>query len=133
AVVGAVVAAAYVSIRWTVWSQAVVLERRGPFEALGRSWSLVRGSMWRILGLVFVTGIAVLVAGIVLGIIGGILGAALPISWQGVPAAVLGILTASWVPIVTTLIFFDLRARREGPAAAPAAPFFQAPMAPMAP
>jgi hypothetical protein len=119
ATLGAIVAAVYLVIRWTVWSQAVVLERRGPVEALVRSWSLMRGSMWRVLGIVFVTGIALLIAGLVLGVIGGILGAALPNGWQGLPAAMLGILTASWVPIVTTLIFFDLRARREGPAMAP--------------
>lgn len=113
ALVVATVAVAYVSVRWAVWAQAVVLERRGPLDALRRSWSLVRGSMWRVLGITLVAGIVAAIAGLVISVIGGILGSPLPGTWRTVVPAILGILTASWLPIVTTLIFFDLRTRHE--------------------
>jgi hypothetical protein len=104
----------YVTVRWAVWSQAVVLERRGPLDALGRSWQLVKGSMWRTLGIIVVVGIVAGLAGLILGAIGGAVSSGLPAGWRSVLPTILGIFTASWVQIVTTLLFFDLRARREG-------------------
>lgn len=111
----ALVGVGYVSIRLAVWSQAVVIERRGPFDALVRSWRLVKGSMWRTFGILLVTAIVTAVAGVVLGTLGGIVGGALPRGSATIVGDVLAILTVSWVPIVTTLLFLDLRARREGP------------------
>jgi hypothetical protein len=112
----------YVTVRWAVWSQAVVLERRGPLDALGRSWQLVKGSMWRTLGITVVVGIVAGLAGAILGIIGGAVSSGLPVGWRGVLPTVLGIFTVSWLPIVTTLLFLDLRARREAPAAVTSIP-----------
>lgn len=112
----------YVSIRWAVWSQAVVLERRGPLDALGRSWQLVKGSMWRTLGIIVVVGIVAGLAGLIFGAIGGAISSGLPAGWRSLLPAILGIFTASWIQIVTTLLFLDLRARREGGAVAVATP-----------
>jgi hypothetical protein len=118
----AFVAVAYVTIRLAVWPQVVVLERRDPLDALVRSWRLVKGAMWRTVGILFVTAIATAVAGAVLGTLGGIVGRALPSGWASIVGDVLAVLTVSWGPIVTTLLFLDLRARREGPAAATTIP-----------
>jgi len=116
------IASAYVATRWAVWPQAVVLEARGPVGALTRSWQLVRGSMWRTLAILAVTAIVTAVAGAILGSIAGAIGGGLPVAWQGAIPDILGILTVSWLPIVTTLLFLDLRARREPPDAAPSPP-----------
>jgi len=38
---------------WTMWSAAVpvaVVEKKGPFASMGRSWQLMQGRMWRSLG-----------------------------------------------------------------------------------
>ncbi len=38
---------------WTMWSAAVpiaVVEKKGPFASMGRSWELMRGRMWRSIG-----------------------------------------------------------------------------------
>jgi hypothetical protein len=112
----------YITIRWAVWSQAVVLERRGPLDALGRSWQLVKGSMWRTLGIIVVVGIVAGLAGLILSAIGGAVSSGLPAGWRSVLPTILGIFTASWAPIVTTLLFIDLRVRREGPPAVTTVP-----------
>jgi hypothetical protein len=116
----ALVVAGYISVRWAVWPAAVVLEGKGPLEALGRAWRLAKGSLWRIAGVTFVTAIAAGIAGLVLGIVGGAIGAALPAGWEGFPTELLMILVASWYAIAITLLFLDLRVRSEGaPAALP--------------
>ena len=116
------IAIVYVAIRWAVWPQAVVLEERRPLDALRRSWHLVKGSMWRTFAILFVIGIVAAVTGAILGLIGGAIGGGLPVAWQSVIPEILGVLTASWLPIVATLLFLDLRARHEPPAAAPSPP-----------
>lgn len=115
AIVALVVVGAYVGIRWAAWNQAVVLEHRGPIDALRRSWGLLTGSMWRTALLLLGLALVSLVANVLLGIVGGILGSLLPGAWSGVVTAILAVLTVSWGPILLTLIFFDLRARHEPP------------------
>jgi hypothetical protein len=110
----AFVAVIYVIIRLAVWTQVVVLEGRDPLDALTRSWRLVGGAMWRTLALLFVTVLLTAVAGAILGVIAGIPGSVLPASWRGVIPDILSIVYVSWLPIAMTLLFLDLRARREG-------------------
>jgi hypothetical protein len=117
----AVVAAVYLAIRWSVWTPAVVLEGRGPIDALRRSWGLVKGNMWRSLAILFVTGLVAAVAGAVLGAVGGAVGGAISPGAGALVGDLLAILTVSWFPIVLTLLFLDLRARR-GEAALAATP-----------
>ena len=114
----AFVAAVYVTIRWAVWTQVVVIEARDPLDALVRSWRLVGRSMWRTLAILFLTVLVTLVAGAILGVVGGLLGAVLPAGWRGIIPDVLAIVYVSWLPITMTLLFLDLRARREGVASA---------------
>jgi hypothetical protein len=42
----------YFGIRWTLYSQPVLLEESKAWNALGRSTELVKGSWWRVLGIV---------------------------------------------------------------------------------
>lgn len=43
---------AAVLVRFVFFTQAAVVENHGPVSALRRSWDLVRGSYWRVLGIV---------------------------------------------------------------------------------
>ena len=100
----------FVLVRLSVAIPALVVERRRGGEALSRSWSLVRGHGWRVLG----TFVA---AFVLTGIVSGILTA--PASGSGwllraVLAAVGQVITTPFTAIVTLLVYLDLRARGEG-------------------
>ena len=118
---------------WTMFSMsaaAVVLERRGPAQALGRSWRLVRKSFWRVFGILLLAGIIVLVASSVLRLPFTVISAAFssgstPFAEAvrpGVASLVIGavggiVAGAITQPIsagVTVLLYVDLRMRREG-------------------
>ncbi len=132
AVLGAIAA-----IMLTVWftimfrmaGQAVVLEREGPARALARSWRLVRGSFWRVLGITLLAGLIVVVTAGVLQIPFGLLSALagggnslLPSTGGNVAgiliSAVGGVVAGAVArPIsagVAVLLYVDLRMRREG-------------------
>ncbi|MFI6476950.1 glycerophosphoryl diester phosphodiesterase membrane domain-containing protein [Nonomuraea sp. NPDC050663] len=59
--------ALFVMTRFSFATPAVVLEQRGPVDAMRRSWQLVSGDFWRVLGILLAT---MLLAGIVSAIIG---------------------------------------------------------------
>lgn len=103
------------AVHWSVVAQVVTVEgERGP-AALRRSWDLVRGDAWWVLGVLLVTNIiASLLAGIV----------TLPAA-AGAESAdsalimllatmVAEIFTLSFLAIAMTLLFFTLRARKAG-------------------
>jgi hypothetical protein len=46
---------------WSVTAPAIVVERLGVFDALGRSWNLVKTNFWQTLGVIFVFWIIALV------------------------------------------------------------------------
>ena len=60
------VATVFVSIRWTFWPQAVMIDATGPLGSLGRSWRLVSGSTARVIGYALLFGLA---AGIIEGLL----------------------------------------------------------------
>lgn len=117
---------AWIMIRIYFAMPAIVLERLGVGQALGRSWRLTQGSWWRVFGIV-------LLAGILVGLISNLL--SMPFSIAAlVPtiltggelwAAVLGgatiyaadvlvySVTTPFLVSVTTLLYVDLRMRRE--------------------
>ena len=117
------------TIMFRMAAQAVVLEREGPVRALGRSWRLVRGSFWRVLGITLLAGLIVVVTAGVLQIpfslfaamAGG--GNSLLPSTGGNVAGILisavgGVVAGAVArPIsagVAVLLYVDLRMRREG-------------------
>ena len=73
--------------------------RRG---ALSRSSALVKGNWWRVLGIVFVLGI---MAGIISGILGII---------RIVGSAIGAILSMPITIVGATLLYYDLRLKKEG-------------------
>lgn len=105
---------AFVLVSWFFYVQAVVIEGRGPVVALSRSWRLVRDAWWRtfLVGLVFL----LIIAGI--AVVLSLPGLALYYSKHSVLGDLLVSLAAVFVaPIAyigSTLVYFDLRARKEG-------------------
>ena len=109
----------FVLVRTAAAAQGSVLEGEGALGGIGRSWTLTKGSFWRVLGgiglawlLLFVVMFGVqMVVGILAAVAGG-QKAVLAVS------VVLGSLGSVFVypiiPIVTTLMYYDLRVRREG-------------------
>jgi hypothetical protein len=116
----ALVGMIYLSLRLLVVAQVVVLEDRGPIEALRRTWDLMQGHLLRALGLVILVGLAVYILPTGLQYI-AVLGVFfLPFSPTlviGVTSGVAGILQIAVLPILWatyTLFYYDLRIRKEG-------------------
>ena len=122
-ILAGIVVAVWLGVRWFSGAYAVVIEGKGPITGLGRSWNLVTGSWWRVFGILLVFGIVItaviLVIAIPVGIIGAIAGA-IAAGEQG--AGVVGALAGALATVVVTpfayiagtLIYFDLRVRKEG-------------------
>jgi hypothetical protein len=88
---------------------AFIVERKGATDAMSRSWNLVSGSFWHVLGVIVV---AAILAGIVNSAISAIGGDNFVTSW--IFTALAQIITAPFVALVGVVLYVDLRARREG-------------------
>ena len=106
---------------------AVVLERLGPWRGLRRSWQLVRGSFWRVLGILLLTVIVIIVASLVLqipfyaieAVTGGGIAAVGKASTTSllvgtVASIIVGTITRPLLAGVTVLLYLDMRMRKEG-------------------
>jgi hypothetical protein len=106
-----------------------VLERQGPWRGLMRSLQLVRGSFWRVLGILVLTLIIIIIASLVLNIPfmliegatggGGFGTAAVTASVASVIVAaiggiVVGAITRPLLAGVSVLLYLDMRMRKEG-------------------
>src|SRR5581483_4007169 len=87
-------------------------------EAFGRSSELVNGSWWRVFGIALVF---ILIVGIIVSVVVGILVGALVVGSvagvviaTAVAPAIVGILVEPVQYIAMTLLYFDLRIRKEG-------------------
>lgn len=92
---------------------AIVLEGRGPINALGRSRELVTGSWWRVFGI----GIVFVLMMVAVGVAAWAPGFVLTLSNERLGSAVTTALLAFVSPIAaigTAVVYLDLRARREG-------------------
>ena len=119
--VSAVAVLLFLSVRWSLIVPVIVFEDRGALETLGRSWRLVAGSSWRVLGYVIAFALLLFVIGIALAfVVGLIVAVVLAISRSSIsieslsPLISLGsaILIAALVPIPAIgmmLLYLDLR------------------------
>jgi hypothetical protein len=98
---------AYLWIIWIFSGHAVLLEKRGPIEALSRSYSLITGHWWRVFG------ISLLVA-LIFGLLAIILSLILTLIFREVGSVIVQVLVAPVSAIITTLLYFDIRIRKEG-------------------
>ena len=111
----------WVLVRWAVSLPALFAEGAGPVQALGRSWNLTRDNWWRCLGVLLVISFMV-------GLIQGALG----LLFTGIAALMPGLsddlraglvttvatlvnaLVGAITPIAITMLYLDLRVRKEG-------------------
>ncbi|MCL6477254.1 MAG: glycerophosphoryl diester phosphodiesterase membrane domain-containing protein [Peptococcaceae bacterium] len=109
----------YLSIRFALYSQAVIIEDKGPWSALKRSSSLIGGYWWRSFGIIFLITV-------LLGILSTIV--SFPFSlmialifgedffWQVVNTIITTLISFLLYPfsmIAFTLYYYDLRVRKE--------------------
>jgi hypothetical protein len=105
----------YLFVRWFFVPQAVVLEgARGP-GALTRSFEAVQGFWWRTFGLVVLVNLAAAVPGILIASPFAALASSTDRAlWSMVGTICAESVTMPFVALFSTLLYYDLRARRAG-------------------
>ncbi len=122
---------AWLFVRLTLAAPALVLERIGVFASMRRGWTLTRDSYWRCLGILVLAGLIVTVANGVLvipgALVSGVYGVANPddplavagfhpvqLVINGVTGIIASTIVYPFWAAVTSLLYIDLRMRREG-------------------
>ncbi len=114
--------ASYLGTRWGVVIPSIILEDMSVTEGLMRSWDLTNGYFWRVLGMFLLTGLLTTVVAELPGMaIAYGIEYVLPFSAMFVRAVLLTavdqislIITLPLSVGVTTLLYYDLRVRKEG-------------------
>jgi hypothetical protein len=110
----------WLSVAWSLSYPALLSEGLGPVAALGRSFRLVKGRWWPTFGALLVM---YLLVAVISGILGAILGATLIASTDNESVAavfytivntVSSLITLPLFAAVLTVLYFDLRVRKEG-------------------
>jgi hypothetical protein len=111
----------WVLIRWSVAIPALFAEGIGPVKALGRSWNLVRDNWWRTLGILIIVTIMVSLIQTALATLFGGAAALVPGLNGDIRAGIVttvstlvDALVGAIQPIAITLLYLDLRVRKEG-------------------
>jgi hypothetical protein len=106
----------YLLVRWMFVPQAVVVEgARGP-AALTRSGEVVRGNWWRAFGILVLANLAAFVPGLALAAPGRAIAEAADRELYALIGSMAAeIVTAPFVAVLSTLLYYDLRARRYRP------------------
>ena len=103
----------YLYVRWYFVPQAVVIEGVRGTRALSRSSLVVTGFWWRTFGLVLLANVAIAVPGFVLLTpFTAIADSTDRAIWALVGSAVTTSITAPFVALYSTLLYYDLLARR---------------------
>lgn len=116
----------FIGLGWSATFPTIMLEGRGAIEAMGRSWNLVRGERWRLLVcwvLIFLiyyllvsipSGFFAFIAGFAAVATGGNPGTIALVQAGNVLFSALGqIFFGSVLYITATILYFDLRIRKE--------------------
>ncbi len=115
-----IILAVFIGTRWAMVLPCVALEETGATDSLGRSWDLTKGYFWRVLGTSMLAGILVLIIAalpeiVLLFVIEAFIDSSFINALLSTIAAQFAlILTLPLSVTVTTLIYFDLRVRKEG-------------------
>lgn len=94
--------AIYLAVGWAFTIQIVLLEGKDTMAAFSRSLALIKNNWWRVFVLLLLLGLIAAGIGYVIGLI--------PVVGETIGA----ILTTPIILIGTTLLYFDLRAKKEG-------------------
>jgi hypothetical protein len=106
--------------RWSVAVPALLVERVGPVSAIRRSSRLVKGRWWPVAGVLIVSTVMVSIISAALSAV--LIGVASLPSQPSLGVAVLvatlssvvtGVVTQPFTATVTTILYYDLRVRRE--------------------
>lgn len=111
----------YLAARWIAALPGLVEQRLGPLEALGRSWALTRGNVWRCVGyLVLLYLLSFVLTSLPVLIVQQTLFALLPIEavdiTVGISTGLSTIFSIIWLPLqaaAIVLLYYDLRVRHE--------------------
>ncbi|WP_157374550.1 glycerophosphoryl diester phosphodiesterase membrane domain-containing protein [Haematomicrobium sanguinis] len=123
----------WIGIKIAFAPPAIVLENAGVFAAIARSWTLIRGSWWRVFGITLLGAVIVMaITGIIQGLVNAILGlTTMPFSdpqaqfetlatfniQQVISYLVVGIFSgigSAFAAALVGLLYVDVRMRREG-------------------
>src|SRR4051812_27283579 len=111
----------FLAVRWSVAMPALLLERRAPLAALGRSWKLVGGFWWKVFGTLLIVYLLVTVLSFAVGaVVGGLLAtltsvdSLLGLVVQEAISVVVQVVTLPLFAAVTIVLYVDLRVRKEG-------------------
>jgi hypothetical protein len=107
-VLAAIVWGIFANTQFAATIPSLVVENQRGTKAMSRSWELVKGHFWHVLGTIIV---AAILAGIVSGILGAFGGSAWVVRW--IFSAIAQIITAPFVALVSVVLYLDLRARKE--------------------
>lgn len=110
------VPAIFVEVSFVVFIPALVVERRGIIKSLRRSWHLVSGERWRLLGVELILLIIAIIAALIVGFaVWWLLGLAGLSDGDAsyYSQEVIGTLFAPLVGVVLAVFYVDLRARQE--------------------
>jgi len=107
----------YVLASWATVPAIVTLEPITALAALGRAWRLAGGFRWRILGLFLLLAVIQVALSALFGLllVGPLVASAA--AGRVASAIVSGLVTIAWEPLpwaTFTLLYFDLRVRKEG-------------------
>lgn len=114
-------AAVFIAIRWSLADQAIVVEGLGVFASLGRSFRLTAGRFWATFGRLLLYGLIVTAISAAMTTATSLLNTlviaihstALIVALQGLQSLINALLRPlGWIAV--TLIYFDLRIRKEG-------------------
>jgi hypothetical protein len=107
---------------WSAIVPVIVLERVAAMESFGRSRELVRGYGWNVFGVIVLTVLVLLLAVILLAIVFAIVLGWLPDGLRGyVQSLAANTLTAPFLALAWTLMYFRLRDLKREPEPAPLA------------
>jgi hypothetical protein len=114
----------FLAVRFVVVAPVVLVEGRHGTEALARSWALVRGNGWWVLGTMFVLALIVGVLGTVIQLPAEAAAKAADAQALSLAGTIVGqVLGLPFSAVGTILLFFTLRARERGrTGAAPESP-----------
>ncbi|MSQ22160.1 MAG: zinc ribbon domain-containing protein [Dehalococcoidia bacterium] len=104
---------AFVAVAWFCYVQAIMIEGKRPADALKRSYELVRGSWWRVFGIGAAFALLLLLGAAAFSLPGTLIGLKYRL-WGDLLATVGGVLVTPMAYIGATLVYFDLRVRKEG-------------------
>lgn len=115
------IAALFLFVPFILYIPVICIERLNVIDALGRSWKLVKGSYWRVLGsliVIFILGALVIYMPTILIIVAGYLALGESSTWiQPISLFAVAIGQFFFIPITViayTLMYIDLRVRKEG-------------------